>query len=806
MKKGYVVITIVLIFLLFLPFAFGGSDEVWRLCDKNNDETTENFHKITISPTSYYCCDIAGTFKWQTSECETCDDEIENQDEAGVDCGGICVTSTTEICNGIDDNKDCSIDNGLTPELCTNQLGVCEDSEKTCEGTLGWKPDTCGAIEYGPDYQLPETICDGLDNDCDGTIDEGCDDDKDSYADSSMTCTGSFLDGNGVTQSCVTNSGDCKDSGSVDGVSASNINPGETEIADNPVDENCDGRGLFSRTCTVGNNIACNLDANAGDVGDIYEDVAGVETCLTDDGTCTDGDCGGSTCEPPCSRQKTSGGDCSDTCVRGSSTVKDYELCSAGDISCPSTTFYDECSFSTLEKHSCFGNDVDTQTSSEDCNSKDGWKYCSGSTRKNRDYSCSERAPPNGDHCDFNLIGSENCATKASVDSDGSPTAYKVPGTVTDYIGCSGGSCTFTLPLPTDSCSGTVLTEYGASGVGVVVSDPPKECQDFETDYCSTNRRFRAQWGCSGAPGFCNDAAVPDTRSGTDSDSDGVDAQCGDSLCDNNANFVDSNRQCDAGQTQCSNGKFQTCNNCGWQNSGTDSDGDGVDQQCEDNTCDNAPDVCDTAVSGKCSAKTSTETTCNDGLDNDCNGKIDCEDPACASQTGPGNVICCQDVSNCNALNDGNCGERTCNSNVCDAVEDKTKCLATTGTCGFFLDTCTSQDDGSFSCDYAGNNDLCGCEETCGAGFNCAAITCDQPNILDYCDESILPTPATCAPDSYDILLPDDTPTGIFTQGPQPCTEQFPGLGACSCHSCFIGCPGIPSIGGSTTIGSAICS
>tara|TARA_Y100000294_G_C8558815_1_gene338230 strand:- start:391 stop:540 length:150 start_codon:yes stop_codon:yes gene_type:complete len=47
---------------------------------------------------------------------------------------------------------------------------------------------------------------------------------------------------------------------------------------------------------------------------------------------------------------------------------------------------------------------------------------------------------------------------------------------------------------------------------------------------------------------------------------------------------------------------------------------DGVDEQCEDTTCDNTAGVCDTAVSGKCLEKTISERTCFDGLDNDCDG------------------------------------------------------------------------------------------------------------------------------------------------------------------------------------------
>ncbi len=80
---------------------------------------------------------------------------------------------------------------------------------------------------------------------------------------------------------------------------------------------------------------------------------------------------------------------------------------------------------------------------------------------------------------------------------------------------------------------------------------------------------------------------------------------------------------CSPGSTQCSGSRYQTCSSgCTWQNSGTDADGDGVDSQCGDSLCDNSPGVTD-------ATKTPTETACADGLDNDCDLKTDCNDNDC---------------------------------------------------------------------------------------------------------------------------------------------------------------------------------
>ncbi len=72
-------------------------------------------------------------------------------------------------------------------------------------------------------------ICDGQDNDCDSTIDEGCDDDNDNYCDAAIARSG-------TPPTCTAGGGDCRDA-AADG---SLINPGATEVCGNAVDENCD--------------------------------------------------------------------------------------------------------------------------------------------------------------------------------------------------------------------------------------------------------------------------------------------------------------------------------------------------------------------------------------------------------------------------------------------------------------------------------------------------------------------------------------------------------------------------------------
>src|SRR5690606_12071492 len=83
-------------------------------------------------------------------------------------CEYACSFNGAEVCNGRDDDCDGTVDEGLTPpaNLCSPN-GVCAGTTPTCEGAGGWK------CNYPSTYQASgETRCDSLDNDCDGFVDE----------------------------------------------------------------------------------------------------------------------------------------------------------------------------------------------------------------------------------------------------------------------------------------------------------------------------------------------------------------------------------------------------------------------------------------------------------------------------------------------------------------------------------------------------------------------------------------------------------------------------------------------------------
>ncbi len=92
-------------------------------------------------------------------------------DGAGAsECSASPLPSSTEVCDGIDNNCDGATDEGFNlGAACTNGIGACENGGVlACDGQGG---AACNAV---PNASSTE-VCDGIDNDCDGTADDGFD-------------------------------------------------------------------------------------------------------------------------------------------------------------------------------------------------------------------------------------------------------------------------------------------------------------------------------------------------------------------------------------------------------------------------------------------------------------------------------------------------------------------------------------------------------------------------------------------------------------------------------------------------------
>jgi hypothetical protein len=118
--------------------------------------------------------------------------------------------ASVEVCDGLDNNCDGQVDEGLGTTTCG--LGVCGHIIDNC---VNGETQICNPFEGAS-----AEVCDVLDNDCDGQVDESLTFDSDS-------------DGYSSPDSCSGTRNDCNDNNAA-------INPGTFEIPGNSVDENCD--------------------------------------------------------------------------------------------------------------------------------------------------------------------------------------------------------------------------------------------------------------------------------------------------------------------------------------------------------------------------------------------------------------------------------------------------------------------------------------------------------------------------------------------------------------------------------------
>ncbi len=143
----------------------GPSAEVCNGLDDDCDGSTDEHSAAEPLPGVGQRCGESnqGRCRYGTTECHG----------GAIVCGGAYVGPSVEVCNGLDDDCDGAVDDDptpptATPPSCTLTEGVCAGRSPVCQGASGWQCETPTG------YQSTETLCDALDNDCDGSTDEGC--------------------------------------------------------------------------------------------------------------------------------------------------------------------------------------------------------------------------------------------------------------------------------------------------------------------------------------------------------------------------------------------------------------------------------------------------------------------------------------------------------------------------------------------------------------------------------------------------------------------------------------------------------
>ncbi len=164
-----------------------------------------------------------------TAACEDCDDA-----DASAHPGGI------ELCDGADNDCDGSIDNDAvdigTWYSDADHDGFGAGSFTECDqppdtSTVGGDCDDADSTAY----PLAPELCDGVDNNCDGRIDEAAGDELTWYADTDGDGHGGSI----TVTACAQPAGFVADGDDCDDTSAASY-PGATEVCDG-LDNDCDG-------------------------------------------------------------------------------------------------------------------------------------------------------------------------------------------------------------------------------------------------------------------------------------------------------------------------------------------------------------------------------------------------------------------------------------------------------------------------------------------------------------------------------------------------------------------------------------
>jgi hypothetical protein len=537
------------------------------------------------------------------------------------------VNPTTETCNNIDDDCDTRVDEGPIPGFggqCCSDVGRCDPGTLQC---ANGGPQCVGQV--GPFAE----VCNGLDDNCNGQVDEG-------YASEATSC--------GVGACASTGSTSCSNGTVID--SCTTGSPAANDASCNNVDDDCDGQadedyvssattcgsgmcgGTSSTQCINGNVIdtctpqpattVCRLAASACDVAETCDGVGncpadsfqpqgtacddGINTTVND--VCSGGLCQGSTC-PSGSRPNAAGTACETLCSPGSFSATGVEPCNP----CAAGTYTTETTETGAQQCTpCSDGTFSPTLGAQQC------QVCPDGFRVNADNTACEKLCSPGS---YSATGVEPCtlcpAGSYSAETGAQQCAECVDPTFTMAPGaqqCEPCPEGFRVNTDNTACEAPCAPgTYSASGFG--------QCQPCSPGTFSGQPGATACQACTCTGDQCHDAGTCDSITGVCSNpqkppntscNDGDACTTGDA-CNATGNCSGATIACDDGNV-CTTDSCDPANGCVHENhAGACDDGNACTQTdtCRGGVCAGgdpvicvASDACHDA--GQCDPRTGT--------------------------------------------------------------------------------------------------------------------------------------------------------------------------------------------------------
>ncbi len=714
-------------------------------------------------------------------------------------CGGSCDLETP--CPEGFDCQEVETTTGAKTYQCVNSQGVCECSSLAIETGLASPCSTSNDLGSCSGYRVcTETgleacdaatpsveTCNGIDDDCDGVVDEDmCDDGN--------TCTIDICQG---AEGCAyepINEGECMDGDvcTVGDHCEAGICVGTPLDCDdgNPCTEDvCDNLG----GCSFTNQTVLCDDGDPCTLGDLCQDGACVGTATLecdDSNPCTDDSCGQNGCDHIANTAECDDGNtCSTTsaCIGGLCKATSIVICDDGDICtddyCEPTegcltswntapcdddnvcTLGDNCGggeclagvtiFDCDDGNTCTDNSCDPivgcqfTANTNPCDDKNectlGDSCSQGICQGEGSLACDDNNPCTQDSCLLN--GGCDHTIIEGLCSDGDPC--------TTGDKCAGGTCQAGASLNCDD-SNNCTSETCQDG-NCVFSPTDNDCDDGNActliDGCK-------QGNCTGLSMLACDDGNPCTKDSCDPQVGCTHTPTSTPCSDDDACTLGD--ACEEGlciggpKLECVDGNPCTNDGCDPQ-SGCSFEANNA--ECHDENICTTQDSCGNGL-------------CQGGPPLECNDANPCTDDSCDPQEGclsTNNEAGCNDNDACTS-NDV-CIDGKCQGNDPIACNDENPCTD---------DACNPAE----GCTYVPNNNECDDGNVCSTGDQCSEGTCTPQGLLN-CDDGNACTDDSCDPGQGGCVhIAGDCPCGNDCWGAEGCLTA---AGRCIRFSCRAG-------------------